>query len=213
MLEKQLAEPIPTANGAQDGGVPQTIYEGFHDARIQVRGSYSRLGETVPRRFPRILAGEESSADYRRERPTAIGSLVGQPGQSAHGPSDGQPHLAASFRRRDRPLDEQLRQVGRAADKSRIARLPGRPVREAWLVDQSDAPRDHAFGHLPTVVDRRRRCDRARSRQSTCSARANRWRLESEAIRDNLLAVAGRLDLRSGGLRRAILPLRAAPSI
>ena len=58
----------PTA--AQDGGVPQTIYEGFHDARIQVRGSYRPLGRnacrgvfraswpaTISRRLPKEAAG------------------------------------------------------------------------------------------------------------------------------------------------------------
>ena len=56
---KQLAEaPIPMALAAQ-GGVPQGPYEGFHDVRIHVRGTYTRQGDLVPRHMPRILAGDD----------------------------------------------------------------------------------------------------------------------------------------------------------
>ena len=51
-LEKQLAEPIPAAHGAPGRRCAKDDLRRTHDARIQVRGSYARLGEAVPRRFP-----------------------------------------------------------------------------------------------------------------------------------------------------------------
>ena len=44
--------------GLQEGGIPATVWEGFHDAKIHQRGRYDRLGDTVPRSFPAILAPE-----------------------------------------------------------------------------------------------------------------------------------------------------------
>src|SRR5262249_36285637 len=58
-LKKTPLPPIPMALAAQEGGVPKSVYEGFHDSPIQIRGSYTRLGEVVPRRFPTILAGDK----------------------------------------------------------------------------------------------------------------------------------------------------------
>jgi hypothetical protein len=43
---------------AQEGGVPNSVYVGTKDVRIQIRGEYSRLGPLVPRHFPTIIAGE-----------------------------------------------------------------------------------------------------------------------------------------------------------
>jgi len=42
--------------GLQEGGIPATVWEGFHDAKIHQRGRYDRLGDTVPRAFPALLA-------------------------------------------------------------------------------------------------------------------------------------------------------------
>src|SRR5262249_50244438 len=56
-LKKNPPGPVNFANGAQEGGVPGSPHAGIHDVRIHIRGSYSRLGELVPRRFPHILAG------------------------------------------------------------------------------------------------------------------------------------------------------------
>ena len=50
--------PIPVTLAAVEGGVPNSAHAGIHDARIHVRGNYQRLGEVVPRHFPRIVAGD-----------------------------------------------------------------------------------------------------------------------------------------------------------
>ncbi|MFN3650149.1 MAG: PSD1 and planctomycete cytochrome C domain-containing protein [Armatimonadota bacterium] len=56
---RQAPPPVQYANGAQEGGVPGSPHAGVHDVPVHIRGSYSRLGEVVPRRFPVVLAGEQ----------------------------------------------------------------------------------------------------------------------------------------------------------
>jgi hypothetical protein len=192
-LEKQLAEPIPTANCAQDGGVPQSIYAGFHDAQIQVRGSYTRLGETVPRRFPRILAGENQA-------PITAGS--------------GRLELARWLASPDNPLSARVMVnriwqhhfgegiVRSASNFGKLGERPTHPELLDYLADRfvklgwsmkalhreimlSATYQQSSIGDADSA---------AQDPDNRWRSRANRWRLESEAIRDNLLAVAGRLD-------------------
>ncbi|HEY1786182.1 MAG TPA: PSD1 and planctomycete cytochrome C domain-containing protein [Pirellulales bacterium] len=197
-IEKQLAEPIPLAHGAQEGGVPQTIYEGCHDARIQIRGSYSRLGETVPRRFPRILAGENQT-------PISQGS--------------GRLELARWLASPDNPLSARVMVnriwqhhfgegiVRSASNFGKLGEAPTNPELLDYLADRfvklgwsmkalhreimlSATYQQSSIGDADTA---------AQDPDNRTFARANRWRLESEAVRDNLLAVAGRLDPALGG--------------
>ncbi|HEX5242093.1 MAG TPA: DUF1549 and DUF1553 domain-containing protein [Tepidisphaeraceae bacterium] len=61
-LEKRQFPPIAYANAIQEGGTPQSVYAGFHDTKIEIRGRYDQLGESVPRHLPRLLAGDEQPA-------------------------------------------------------------------------------------------------------------------------------------------------------
>ena len=65
---------IPLALAALEGGVPKSVHEGFHDARIHVRGDYRRLGEVVPRHFPRVVGGE-AAPSVTGQRPAGTGPL------------------------------------------------------------------------------------------------------------------------------------------
>jgi len=59
---KQLDERLARADfahGLQEGGIPQTRYEGYHDAALHQRGRYDSLGEVVPRSLPSVLAKEQ----------------------------------------------------------------------------------------------------------------------------------------------------------
>ena len=49
------------ANGTQEGGVPGSPHAGAHDVQLHIRGRYDRLGDTVPRRFPEVLAGAKQT--------------------------------------------------------------------------------------------------------------------------------------------------------
>src|SRR5262249_21750587 len=59
-LEQRRSQtpPLPCAHGVQEGGLKYGLFPGFQEARIHLRGSYERLGDRVPRHFPRILAGD-----------------------------------------------------------------------------------------------------------------------------------------------------------
>jgi Protein of unknown function (DUF1549)/Protein of unknown function (DUF1553) len=60
-LKKKAPSVLPFASGAQEGGVPESPHAGVHDVRVHIRGNYARLGETTPRRFPRILASDRQT--------------------------------------------------------------------------------------------------------------------------------------------------------
>src|SRR5262249_29956264 len=58
---RQMKPPqVPEAVAVQDGGPRGTRHEGFHDARVMIRGNPKKLGRTVPRGFPRILTGNRA---------------------------------------------------------------------------------------------------------------------------------------------------------
>jgi hypothetical protein len=57
-MKKTAPPPLGESEGMTEGGVPDGIYAGIHDAHIHVRGRYDRQTDLVPRHFPRILAGD-----------------------------------------------------------------------------------------------------------------------------------------------------------
>ena len=60
-LKKNAPPPIAYANGAQEGGVPESPHAGVHDVRVHIRGNYARLGDMAPRHFPIVLAGDKQA--------------------------------------------------------------------------------------------------------------------------------------------------------
>ena len=101
-LKDEAPPPLPTAHGILDGGVPGTMYAGLHDARIHVRGSYTRLGDVVPRRFPVILAGDQQTPITQGSGRLELARWITEAEEPADGARHGQSSLAASFRRRPR---------------------------------------------------------------------------------------------------------------
>ncbi len=198
-LKASPPPPVPLALAAQEGGVPRSAHEGIHDARIHVRGNYQRLGETVPRHFPRIVAGDDPP-------PITVGSgrldlarwvcapgnpltarvmanrlwqyhfgegIVRTPsnfGKLGVPPTD--PDLLDFLASRFVEGGWSVKAMHRAIMRSAAYQQSSRPTAEALKLD----PENHRFGRM------------------------NRRRLESEAIRDGLLAVAGRLDPAMGGV-------------
>src|SRR5207248_9204246 len=61
-LMKNPLPPLVYANGAQEGGVPESPHAGVHDVPLHIRGSYARLGQMVPRGFPEIFGGDKEPA-------------------------------------------------------------------------------------------------------------------------------------------------------
>jgi hypothetical protein len=170
----------------------------MHDVRVHIRGRYDRLGELVPRRFPVILAGD-------RQAPITAGS--------------GRLDLARWLTAPEHPLTARVmvNRIWQGHFGSGIVRTPGnfgklgeRPTHPE-LLDYL-ARRFIAHGWSMKRLHREIMLSRVYQQASTPEpdtvkadpdnllfGRMNRRRLEAEAVRDNLLAVAGRLDHQPGG--------------
>jgi hypothetical protein len=197
-LRRNPPPPIPLALAAQEGGVPKSAHEGIHDARIHVRGSYLRLGPVVPRHFPRVLAGDDPP-------PIAEGS--------------GRLELARWIARADHPLTARVMAnriwqyhfgEGLVRTPSNFGKLGERPTHPELL---DHLARTFIEGGWSIKAMHRAIMLSSAYQQSSRPApetlradpenrlfdRMNRRRLEAEALRDALLAVAGRLDDATGG--------------
>jgi len=198
-LKAHPPQPLEQAVGIQEGGVPNSAQAGIHDVQVHVRGRYDRLGDVVPRHFPRILAGEE-------QPPIPEGA-------------SGRLELARWITRPDHPLSARVivNRVWQHHFDAGIVRTPGNfgnqgeppthPELLDWLArrfvesggsvkalhrsillsnawQQSSAPAAAALEADP---------------ENRLLARATRRRLEAEELRDAMLAVAGELDDARGG--------------
>jgi hypothetical protein len=195
---KASLPPLPCALGIQEGGLRYSLYPGFQDVPIHGRGSYEQLGERVPRHFPKALAGESQppirSGSGRLELARWLGSpdnpltarvmvnriwqhhfgegIVRTPSNfGAKGERPSHPELLDYLARRFVASGWSVKAMHRLILLSTAYQQASKPSKEGWRLD----PENRLLGHM------------------------NRRRLEAEALRDSVLAVAGRLDLRRGG--------------
>ena len=198
-LRKNAPPVVEYAHGAQEGGCPGSPHAGVHDVRIHVRGSYARLGETVPRHFPVVLAGE-------RQPPIP-------PGRS------GRLELARWLTAPTNPLTPRVlvnrvwqHHFGRGIVRtpSNFGVLGERPTHPELLDYLASDFTKHGWSlkrlhRLILLSATYRQTSEARPEtlrtdpDNRLWGRANRRRLESEAIRDSLLAASGTLDPTLGG--------------
>jgi hypothetical protein len=205
-LKKKPAFVIPQAVSVQDGGPPGTRHEGFKDAAIFVRGNHKKLGKIVPRGFPRILTGDRPERItrgsgrlqlahwlIRPEHPLTARVLVNRLWQHHFG--EGLVRTPNDFGERgDRPSHPEL-----------LDFLAARFIKSGWSVKAM-----HRLILLSATYQQTSRADAATLAQDPDNrlfGRMNRRRLDAEAIRDSLLAVAGRLDPTVGGPAFADLPV------
>jgi hypothetical protein len=195
---KQSAPPFPCAHGVQEGGPRFSIFPGVQDARIHVRGTYERLGDTVPRRIPIVLAGDKqppiTSGSGRLELARWIGSgdnpmtarvMVNRVWQHHFG--EGIVRTPSNFGRMGTP----------ATHPELLDWLACRFVSDGWSVKKlhREILLSSAYqqSSRPSVEALRADPD------NLLFSRMNRQRLEAEELRDSLLAVCGRLDPRRAG--------------
>ncbi|SIN99910.1 Planctomycete cytochrome C [Singulisphaera sp. GP187] len=185
--------PTPLANGAQEGGVPDSPHAGVHDVRVHLRGSYSRLGELVPRHFPLIVGGGEqppiTSGSGRlelarwlasAEHPLTARVMVNRIWQQHFG--TGIVRTPSNFGKLgERPTHPEL-----------LDHLAKRFVESGWSIKQMhrEMMRTSVYQQASNPVAETGAADPG----NQWYGRMNRRRLESEAIRDSLLAVSGQLD-------------------
>ena len=195
-LQKQSADVVPYAYGLQEGGTPNSSYVGIHDGSIMARGRYDRLGEIVPRQFPRLLAGDHQ---------TPLGSVTN---------GSGRLELAKWIASADNPLTARVmvNRIWQHHFGEGIVRTPnnygklGSPpthpelldylalrfVQDGWSIkamhrqimlsstyQQSSIPDPETFKADP---------------ENLLVGRVSRHRLEAEALRDSMLADTDALD-------------------
>jgi Protein of unknown function (DUF1553)/Protein of unknown function (DUF1549)/Planctomycete cytochrome C len=195
---KKNTPPLAYANGAQEGGVPGSPHAGVHDVRIHHRGRYDRLGDLVPRRFPEILAGKD-------QKPITSGS--------------GRLQLAEWLTRPEHPLTARVMVnriwqyhfgEGIVRTPSNFGKLGERPthpelldylahefVLSGWSVKHM-----HRLIMLSATYQQGSEAEPETLKadpDNRLFGRVQRRRLEAEAVRDNLLAVSGKLDAKMGG--------------
>ncbi len=189
---EQATPDLPRAMGVTEGAKIANI-------PIHLRGSHWTLGEEVPRRFPRVIAGENQPPI--------------PPGQS------GRLQLAEWLAKPDHPLTSRVManriwrwHFGRGVVPSvdnfgRLGEAPTnqalldwlalRFVEQGWSIKQmhrtimlsSTYQLSSAFNARAAEVDP----------ENTLLWRASRQRLEAEEIRDAVTAVTGIIDLTAGG--------------
>jgi hypothetical protein len=196
---KGAPPPAPRfANGAQEGGVPGSPHAGVHDVKVHVRGSYARLGELAPRRFPAVIEGSN---------PPAIRA------------GSGRRELAQWLTTPEHPLTARVmvNRVWQHHFGQGLVRTPGNfgalgerpdlPALLDWLATRF-VERGWSLKALHREIllssTYRQSCQAdpktaAADPDNRWFGRMNRRRLEAEAIRDATLAVTGRLDPAFGG--------------
>lgn len=195
---KETSPPIPYANAAQEGGVPDSPHAGFHDVRVHIRGRYDRLADLVPRRFPVVLAGEKQPPIVRgsgrlelarwmasETHPLTARVMVNRIWQHHFG--QGIVRTPSNFGKMgERPTHPEL-----------LDYLASELMRNGWSMKQMHRAimRSATYRQSSVATPASLRSDP----DNRLFGRMNRQRLESEALRDNLLAVAGRLDATMGG--------------
>ena len=186
---EKAAPVFSTALGVAEGAIAEVP--------IHVRGSHLSLGQTVARRFPRVLATEAAF------RPDQSGRL----------------ELAQWLTRPDHPLTSRVlvnrlwrwhfgQGLVRSTDNfGKLGERPSHPelldwlardlVRQQWSLKRLH--RDWMLSRTYGLSTRSGAAERERDPENRWLARANVRRLEAEAIRDTLLSVSGGLELSMGG--------------
>jgi hypothetical protein len=200
VLKQRKPRDIPQAVVVQDGGPKGTRHEGFKDAQVFLRGNSKRLGKTVPRGIPRILVGDHAPqvriaagsgrrelADWlaRTDNPLTARVMINRIWQHHFG--EGLVRTPNDFGERgERPTNPAL-----------LDWLAARFVQSGWSVKAM-----HRLIMLSSAYQQSSDAEAnalARDPDNRLFGRMNRRRLDAEAIRDSLLAVAGRLNATMGG--------------
>jgi hypothetical protein len=195
---KQSVRPIAYANGIQEGGCPESPQAGVHDVHVHVRGRYDRLGKLVPRRFPRILAGENQTPITLGSGRMELARWIASPANPLtarvmvnriwqHHFGEGIVRTAGNFGKLgERPTHPEL-----------LDYLAQQFIQSGWSIKAMhraimlSATYQQASVAAPQTLNV--------DPENLLFGRVNRRRLEAEEIRDALLAVAGRLDPAMGG--------------
>jgi hypothetical protein len=198
-LLKSAPPPVPYANGAQEGGCPQSPYAGFQDIPVYKRGNYQNpTGTAVPRGFPEILMAGKNTPKIEGSGRLALAQWL----TNASHPLTArvivnrlwQHHFGEGIVRTpnnfgllgERPTHPEL-----------LDWLAGELVRKGWSLKHL-----HRLILLSNTYQQssiETKAAKAEDVENRLLSRYPRRRLQAEAIRDSLLWVSGKLDTRQGG--------------
>ncbi len=196
-LRQSLPKEPPLGLVVHEGGVPTTKYEGFHNARIHIRGSYARLGREVKRHAPLIVGGDQTASTEGSGRfelarwivspknPLAARVTVNRIWQYHMG--EGIVRTPSNFGKLGRP----------PSHPELLDYLASRFLESGWSIKKM-----HRMIMLTSVYQQSsKRSSESVSRdpENLLWSGMNLRRLEAEAVRDTLFAVSGRLDPLLGG--------------
>lgn len=222
-LRRSLAAPMEYANGALEGGVPESPHAGTHDVPIHIRGRYDRLGDLVARGFPAVIAGPN---------PPAIASGSGRLELARWLASPGHPLTARVIANRiwqhhfGEGIVRTPNNFGKLGEKPTNQPLldwlaaelvdPGvQAFRRSGIQDQDPQRPNNPTTQRPWSLKRLHKLIMmSESYKQSCFAseearkkdpdnrlfgRQNRRRLDAESFRDALLCTSGELDEALGG--------------
>jgi hypothetical protein len=197
-LKRGLPPPVPMALGAQEGGIPDTAYAGFHNARVRIRGDIQRMGEEVPRGFPAVLTRAGTPATLSGSGRWALALWLSSPDH---------PLTARVMANRiwQHHFGEGL--VRTPSNFGKLGEAPTHPELLDWLARRFvDSGWSVKGLHRRILLSEAYRRSSAPTRDclekdpdNRLLGHMNRRRLEAEAFRDGLLAVSGTLDRARGG--------------
>ena len=197
-LKKKPPAEIPRAVVVQEGGPAETPHAGFHDAQVYVRGNHANLGKTVPRGFPKEIEGTNPPAiregSGRRELATWLASPDNPLTARVMVNRIWQHHFGVGIV----PTSANFGVMGDSPSHPELLDyLASKFVASGWSIKAM-----HRLIMLSNVYRQSSASNEAglaADPENRLLWRANRRRLESEAFRDSLFAVAGRLDSTLGG--------------
>ncbi|MBL8816396.1 MAG: PSD1 domain-containing protein [Planctomyces sp.] len=194
--------------GLAEGGIRNTSYNGFHDARIHKRGRYDQLGDAVPRGVPALLAKAPlnvSSGSGRLELANWIASPENPLTARVMVNRIWQQHFGHGLVR----TPNNFGKLGQSPSHPELLDwLAWKFVQNSWSIKQlhrlimnSAAYQRSSEGVVEGAV---------KDPTNLLLAHQNRRRLSAEELRDSLLVAAGTLDLTMGGpaVREISVPRR-----
>jgi len=192
--------PLLTLPGGEDRlPVMTPLEDGGRNLRVHLRGKYNRLGKEVPRRFLRIVAGEDHPPIETKQ--------------------SGRLELARWIASPDNPLTARVLVnriwqghfgkgiVATSDNFGKMGQPPTHPELLDWLASRFIESGWSVKALHRLIMSSATYQQSSRSRDAAASVdpdnhllwRMNRRRLEAEAIRDALLAISGQLDRKVGG--------------
>ncbi|VTR97774.1 PSD1 and planctomycete cytochrome C domain-containing protein [Tuwongella immobilis] len=196
-VRKSAPGPVPMALAAREGGTPRSMFPGIQDVPIHIRGNYTRLGPIIPRHFPVILAGETTpklTGSGRRELANWIATPQNPLTARVMVNRLWQHHFEAGI-------------VRTSSNFGQLGERPSHPELLDWLASQFTKQNWSLKAMHRLMVQsatyRQSSQTDAKTREidpmNRLLARQSPRRLDSESLRDALLAVAGNLDPTLGG--------------